>query len=274
MAFEHEIRYCFPDGKSKALVMSYDDGSEHDRQLVELFNRHGIRGTFHLNSGKLGEQHHISGDEVGLLYRGHEVSSHTLSHADLTQLSGRDIRRELLDDKTALEGLTGKAVRGLAYPFGKYDARIVSMLPELGIEYARTVLSTNDFNISENWLRCETTCHHNLAMDMGRRFLDIDDNVMRLMYVWGHSYELDGFMTEDGSKNWLYMEQFCRLMQENPQIHYATTIEIVDYLQAIKGLRFFHGGPAVQNTSHVPVWLTWRGATVSIPSGEKVDFGT
>ena len=45
------IYYCFPQGKAKALTMSYDDGREQDRKLVEIFNRYGIRGTFNLNYG-------------------------------------------------------------------------------------------------------------------------------------------------------------------------------------------------------------------------------
>jgi len=254
--------------------MSYDDGSEHDRRLVELFNRFGIRGSFHLNSGKLGNDHHISPDEVGMLYQGHEVSCHTVDHPDLTQLSSEEIRSELLDDKIALEELSGTRVRGLAYPFGRYDTRIISMLPEMGIEYARTTLSTNDFNIPENWLSWETTCHHNLAMNLGRLFLNADDKAMRLMYVWGHSYELDGFMTADESKNWLYIERFCQLMHDHPQIHYATTIEIVDYLNAIKKLRFSARKLAVKNTAKIPVWFNWRGATIAVPPGENIDIST
>jgi len=41
----------YPGGRFKALTMSYDDGRPQDRRLVELFNKYGIRGTFHLNSG-------------------------------------------------------------------------------------------------------------------------------------------------------------------------------------------------------------------------------
>ncbi len=33
----------FPNGKSKAFTMSYDDGTIHDRRLVEIMNRYGIR---------------------------------------------------------------------------------------------------------------------------------------------------------------------------------------------------------------------------------------
>ncbi len=43
----------FPGAKPKALSLSYDDGTESDRRLVELFNAHGVRATFHLNSQKL-----------------------------------------------------------------------------------------------------------------------------------------------------------------------------------------------------------------------------
>ena len=45
------IYICFPGGKFKALTMSYDDGREADKRLIKLFNKHGIKGTFHLNAG-------------------------------------------------------------------------------------------------------------------------------------------------------------------------------------------------------------------------------
>ena len=43
----------FPEGKTKALTMSYDDGQIFDRRLISIFNKYGIKGTFHLNSGIL-----------------------------------------------------------------------------------------------------------------------------------------------------------------------------------------------------------------------------
>ena len=47
----NKVYICFPQGKHKALTMSYDDGKEEDRRLVKIFNQHGIKGTFHINSG-------------------------------------------------------------------------------------------------------------------------------------------------------------------------------------------------------------------------------
>ena len=48
------MEFTYPRGLKKALTFSYDDGREFDRQLVEIFNQHGLKGTFHLNSGTLG----------------------------------------------------------------------------------------------------------------------------------------------------------------------------------------------------------------------------
>ena len=46
---------CFPQWKEKALTFSYDDGNIKDRDLVELFNKYGVKGTFNLNSSRLFE---------------------------------------------------------------------------------------------------------------------------------------------------------------------------------------------------------------------------
>ena len=44
------IYTCFPGGKHKVLTMSYDDGKLEDRRLISIFNKYGIKGTFHLDS--------------------------------------------------------------------------------------------------------------------------------------------------------------------------------------------------------------------------------
>ncbi len=264
------IEYLFPQGKVKALVMSYDDGSEHDRRLVEIFNRYEIRGTFHLNSGKLGQEHHVCFRDARSLYEGHEVSCHTVTHPDLTTLPNEDIEREVRQDRETLEDLVGAPVRGLAYPFGRYNDRVVSLLPSLGIEYARTIESTQDFAIPEHALRWGTTCHHGLAMDLAHRFLESQEGHLQLMQVWGHSYELDGFMTADSSKNWQYMEDFCRLMHAHDSIHYATIIEIVDYLKALARVRMEPATSVLTNPSELTLWVRAGETIAALEPGRSI----
>ena len=230
-------RFRFPGGRRKALVMSYDDGSEHDRRLVDIFNRHGIRGSFHLNSGRLDRPHHVRRDEVASLYRGHEVSCHTVTHPDLTHLPDDTVRREIADDLRALREASGQPVRGLAYPFGAYDVRVARIARDEGIAYARTAQSTGTFALPHDALAWAPTCHHGAAMDLVGPFLDESGDGLALLYVWGHSYELDGFMTSDASKDWRYMTELCRRLHGHDSIWYATTLEVADYMDARAGAR-------------------------------------
>ena len=36
------------NGKMKAVTFSYDDGVPEDKQLLEIFNKYGMKGTFNL----------------------------------------------------------------------------------------------------------------------------------------------------------------------------------------------------------------------------------
>ena len=77
------IEMLFPEGKSKALILSYDDGAMQDRRLVDLMNKYQLIGTFHLNSNKLGSDkdfNYLKKEEVRDLYKGHEVSVHSANH--------------------------------------------------------------------------------------------------------------------------------------------------------------------------------------------------
>lgn len=45
----------FPQGKKKALTLSYDDGVTQDERLIGLMQRYGIKGTFNIN--QIGRAH-------------------------------------------------------------------------------------------------------------------------------------------------------------------------------------------------------------------------
>ncbi len=262
----------FPGGRSKALSVSYDDGSEHDRRLVALFNAYGIRGTFHLNSDSLGHEYKIGREEAVSLYRGHEIACHGATHADLTQLSDDAIRHELGWDKHRLEELTGAPVRGLAYAFGTHDDRVVGLVAEAGFAYARGIHDIWGFGLPQDPLRLTTTCHHGGAMDMGRKLLASDGPDLQWMRVYGHSYELDGFMTGDTSKNWEYMEDFCRMMRGHGSVWYTTLIEMTDYLAAARALETTGNGATVTNRSSLAVWINQGGIDFEIPGGGTLNL--
>ena len=46
----------FPEGRPKALTLSYDDGCTQDIRLADILSRYGIKCTFNLNSERLGRK--------------------------------------------------------------------------------------------------------------------------------------------------------------------------------------------------------------------------
>ncbi|NMA82332.1 MAG: polysaccharide deacetylase family protein [Epulopiscium sp.] len=258
-----KIIKCFPGGKHKVLTMSYDDGKIADRRLVEIFNHYGIKGTFHINSGLLGETDRLTEEEVVELYRGHEVSVHTVTHPTLARCFKEEIVQQIYEDRRMLESLFGYPIRGMSYPNGSYNQQILDMLPHLGIEYARTVGSSKNFEMPRNFHEWKATCHHNQDLiDLGKTFVELHKKqYFYMMYVWGHSYEFDN------DNNWGLIEEFCKLVGKREDIWYATNIEIVDYLHVLENLRFTIERDKVINPSAMSAWLQVDGKIIKVNSG-------
>lgn len=258
------IRFrLFPHARKRALTFSYDDGTVHDRRLVEIFNRYGVRASFHLNSGMLDRAGWIRSSEVASLYRNHEVSVHTIHHYHLERIPPDIAATEILDDRRALEALVGYPVRGMSFPFGAFNDDLVRLLPSLGIEYARTVRETGLLEVPGNFHLWDATCHHNHdLLALGERFLETDSPQPVLMVVWGHSWDFDQ------DNNWSLMEEFCRLTGGKDDVWYATSIDIADYIAAIRRLRFSVVKDRVYNPSSLPVWIEVDSREVMVPPGQ------
>lgn len=256
---------CFPGGKHKVLTMSYDDGREEDRRLVEIFNKNGIKGTFHLNAGI---EREIKPEEFAQVYKGHEVSCHTYQHPTIARCPKEDVLLQVLQDRSVLEAAVGYPVRGLSYPNGSYNSNIIDMLPSVGIKYSRTVNSTGTFAMPANYLEWNPTCHHNHNIqEKGKEFLALfKRQYLYMMYVWGHSYEFTD------KNNWEVMENFCELMGRHEDIWYATNIEIVDYMEAAERLQFSVNQDFVYNPSAISVWIEVDKAIVEIGGGQTVSL--
>ncbi|MCM1156513.1 MAG: polysaccharide deacetylase family protein [Roseburia sp.] len=271
------VTMLFPEGKRKALTLSYDDGTVYDRRLVELMNRYGIKGTFNLNSGTLGrgetkdasgkvtEESAVTLEELPKLYAGHEIATHASKHTAPTGC-GSVALYEILEDRKVFESILPYLVTGHAYPFGRYDKEVFAMLKAAGIRYARTVRSTESFGLPEDFLEWHPTAHHNnpRLMELAKRFCEWEnEDEAELFYLWGHSYE---FARED---NWQVIEDFLSYMAGFADtVWMATNGEIVDYVTAYKNLVFSADGSKVYNPSAQTVWLTARGKVFRIAPGQ------
>ena len=275
------IEMLFLEGKTKALILSYDDGRIEDRRLVKLMNKYKLIGTFHLNSNKLGTSDYLNKAEIKELFDGHEVSVHTFNHPNLSTLSEIDIVYEVIEDRKELEKLMEYPIRGMAYPFGNNDDAVIEAIKDLGIEYARTVDDTYNFNIPANFLKWHPTIHQfsktywkpndneNDTKELAlfyttiKAFLETKD--LAVLDVWGHSWE----MGNDEAK-WNETENFFKMIANNPAIHYTTQIDIVDYMNAYKNLKFSVDKSFVFNLSSVTVFFKFNGKTYTSLGGKTM----
>lgn len=271
----------FPGGKPKALTLSYDDGVEQDEKLIEIAEKYGIKGTFNINSGCFpdddvvyapGTIHRrmpLSRLKAAYAKSSWEIAAHAYTHAALVGLPGNVATDEVLHDRMKLEELFGKVIRGFAYPYGAFDDKSVEILKNCGICYARTVISTRDFRIPQDWLRLPATCHHNdpELMNLAERFINIKNSWSpMLFYLWGHSYEFEQF------DNWGVIEKFAEKVSGKEDIWYAANIEIYDYCHAFRELIFNTSMTECINPTSTDVWFTYGEKDVHVPAGGAVKF--
>ena len=275
------IEMLFPEGKAKALILSFDDGMVADRRLVKLMNNYGLKGTFHLNSNRLDTKGYLTKGEIKNLFKGHEVSVHSANHPGLSDLSKNDIIYEVVEDRKELEKLSGQTVRGMAYPFGNYNDFVVDAVSGIGIEYARTVADSYNFSIPKDFLRWEPSIHQfgkayfipndsaNDKKELTTFYSLVSDfiksDTLALLDVWGHSWENNG----EGNR-WVEMENFFKQVSKRNDIHYTTQIDLVDYINAYKNLKFSVDKKIVKNLSSVDIYVKIDGKTYKIPAAGEI----
>ena len=71
----------------------------------------------------------------------------------MTRLSDTDLAASLADSRSLLEGITGEAVRELAFPNGDRDERVVAAAAAAGYERAYLVRSGVVDEVTPDWQR-------------------------------------------------------------------------------------------------------------------------
>lgn len=270
----------FPEGKLKALTLSYDDGVEQDERLIGILRAHGMHGTFNLNAGLYAPEgtvfrpgvisRRLTRAAATALYGGPdvEVALHGYEHPRLEELSLTACLHQIIEDRRALEQQFGCLVRGMAYPYGTFSDATVETVRACGVRYARTTVSTHGFELPRDWLRMGATCHHNdpQLMALTERFVTgKPSHSPWLFYLWGHSYE---FERDD---SWAVIERFADAAAGHADVWYATNGEICDYVQAFDQLICSVDGTRMYNPTCTPLWFACcGGAVMRIGPGETL----
>ena len=283
------MRYCFPrfpEGKFKALTLSYDDGVQADIRLAELTHKHGIKCTFNVNGSSMCGGMRISTDTIKekVVPYGHEIAVHGANHIAPGVAAPGLIIKDMLMCRLELEEAFGTIIRGMAYPDsgirrmenGNSYENIRQYLSDIGIVYGRSAGGDNDcFMLPNDFLNWMPTAHHkNSHLDeYADKFLATTEEGLygshrfpRLFYLWGHSYEFDR------DDNWEIIERFCEKMGGHDDIWYATNIEIYEYIEAYRRLVPSADHTKYYNPTNTTVWINVDGNTKKIEPGQTVSF--
>ncbi len=221
------------------MVLVWQWTADHSR-LIEILDRYALRGTFNLNSGLFGKSYtteyqdksvtsaKFRGEEIAEVYRNHEVAVHTLTHALLPSCNNEEIVRQIGEDCKNLSAFVGYDVMGMAYPGGgrNFDNRVIEIIRTKiqGIQYARTTISSHNFQLPTDLLRWNPTVffrERRKMHELARKFLQTDSNEVQLFFIWGHSYELDI------DESWEWFEDFCSMISGKDDVYYGTNADIV-----------------------------------------------
>ncbi|MGN1062078.1 MAG: polysaccharide deacetylase family protein [Candidatus Scatosoma sp.] len=282
----------FPQGKAKAVTLSYDDGTTHDIKLKEIIDKYGVKCTFNINSALVakneGEWRLTEKALIALLKDSpHEVAVHGARHIAPGISPAVNVIDDVLSCRKWLEDKFGRIVQGMAYPDcgitrfangAENYADIRAYLKFLGIVYARSLGADNDrFEMPADWYNWNPTAHHRNGQlfEYLDKFLSLDVGTLyaaarapRLFYLWGHSFE---FAREN---NWHILETFCRMATEKKDgIWFATNGEIYNYTVAYERLVWNAEGNTVYNPSLFTVFFEQDKTLYSVKAGETLCIG-
>ncbi len=274
----------YPEGKFKALTLSYDDGSIHDERFIEILNKYGIKTTLNINGASIKNEDdwHINPERLkAFKAQGHEIAVHGYNHIAPGMVNSTAGIKDVLDCRRSLEQYFGTIIRGMAYPDSgirrmangaNYD-NIKGYLKDLGIVYSRTLGGENkDFDLPQDWYNWTPTLHHNhgALLDWLKEFTEYQlpdyepRRASKLFYMWGHSFEFEN----DGT--WDTIERFCAEASGKDDIWYATNIEIYDYCEAYSRLQFSADMDTVYNPTLYDIWIEVDKKLYCVKSGETI----
>ena len=126
----------------RPVFITFDDGyKENYTEIFPILQRHNARITIFLTlrnvrHGRLTEDMIRRMSESGLV----KFESHTMTHRNLASISHDEtrLRRELRESRERIEEITGIEVVAIAYPYGRFNARVT----EVVAEYYRFGLTT------------------------------------------------------------------------------------------------------------------------------------
>jgi len=158
--------YLRGEKSGKVIGITFDDGYKNIlTKALPILKKFGFTATCYLVSQNIGGNNYwdlkkglpicptLEKKEVNeWLSNGMEIGSHSQNHVRLSEYSQSNFSKEIFHSKQDLEFSFNSPVNHFCYPYGDYNAQIISEVKSAGYESATTVnrgRATIDDNIHE-----------------------------------------------------------------------------------------------------------------------------
>jgi peptidoglycan/xylan/chitin deacetylase (PgdA/CDA1 family) len=136
----------YPSGSS--VCITFDDGSETDLiAAAPVLREFGFHTTFYVTAGFLGTTGYLTAEQLRALdASGFEIGCHSMTHAYLSDISGPELKREILDAKIHIEQILGHEIAHFSCPGGRYDERTLEQARQAGFK----TVANSDFHANSS----------------------------------------------------------------------------------------------------------------------------
>lgn len=183
----------------------------------------------------------------------------------MDNLSESEILNELRADKDNLEKLFKRKIKGFAVPFHYYSGLIENCVKKCGFSYARISEESHSFIPQNDFFKWKATLFHpkNSLDDIVQRFITADEE-LALLQIGGHSYDLDA------ENMWDSFERVFMKISSRDDVLPMTTIEIVEYLQAMNQAEITDS--YIKNNSDMSLCFLLNGSACEVKPKETLRF--
>jgi hypothetical protein len=249
---EGSMRKGINTEKVAIVTTSWDDGHPLDIRVAQLLSKYGLSGTFYVPLKYKRFPIITEGQMRALRAMGMEIGSHTLTHPNLSRLRKDQALNELEESKKILEDILMEPITAFAYPKGKHNLAVRSLISETGYKLARTTVAFRTdigfdpfcMHVSFQFFPTQrlNSIRHALreANLMGLtnwlRLWKMETNLLRLselllahilknggiLHLWGHSWEIEEFHL------WGVLEETLSRIANLQEVLYLANSQVLD----------------------------------------------
>lgn len=110
------------------IIITFDDGHRNVyTNAYPILKKYKFKAVIFIISKYIDREGYLTTNQIKEMSDIISFQSHTANHVNLAKLSKEEIEKECSVSKKEIEGVTGKKVTILAYPYGQYDDRVIEI---------------------------------------------------------------------------------------------------------------------------------------------------